>query len=140
MTSAERRNRLVHQILQPPGWPAPSGYVNGVAASGRMVFTGGLVGWDGDGMFPSGMAEQIRQTLANTRAVLDEAGAGPEHIVRMTWYVTSVAAYATARKEIGAAWLDTMGRTFPPMTVVEVVRLVEPEAMVEIETTALIPE
>lgn len=140
MSSKERRNGLVHQILQPPDWPAPQGYVNGVAARGRMVFTGGLVGWDSGGVFASGIADQVRQTLANTCAVLAEAGAGPEHIVRMTWYVTSVAAYLAARKEIGTVWREEMGRTFPPMSVVEVARLVEPRAMVEIETTALIPE
>jgi enamine deaminase RidA (YjgF/YER057c/UK114 family) len=140
MSSEERRNGLVHQILQPPGWPEPQGYVNGVAARGRMVFTGGLVGWDETGVFPAGIASQVRQTLRNTRAVLAEADAGPEHVVRMTWYVTSVAAYLAARKEIGAAWREEMGRTFPPMAVVEVARLVEPGAMVEIETTALIPE
>jgi enamine deaminase RidA (YjgF/YER057c/UK114 family) len=136
----ERRNGLVHQILQPEGWPEPRGYVNGVAAKGRMVFTGGMVGWDADGVFPEGMAAQVEQTLRNTIAVLGEAGAGPEHIVRMTWYVTDVAAYTAARKEIGAAWLAVIGRHYPPMAVVEVVRLVEPDAMVEIETTAVLPE
>jgi enamine deaminase RidA (YjgF/YER057c/UK114 family) len=136
----ERRNGLVHQILQPEGWPEPRGYVNGVAAKGRMVFTGGLVGWDADGVFPDGMAAQVEATLRNTMAVLAEAGAGPEHIVRMTWYVTDVEAYLAARKEIGAAWIDVIGRRYPPMAVVEVVRLVEPKAMVEIETTAVVPE
>jgi enamine deaminase RidA (YjgF/YER057c/UK114 family) len=140
MSKEGRRNGLVHQILQPPGWPAPQGYVNGVAGRGRMVFTGGLVGWDESGVFPSGMADQVHRTLYNTRAVLAEAGAGPEHIVRMTWYVTSIAGYVAARKEIGAAWREEMGRSFPPMAVVEVTRLVEPRAIVEIETTAMIPE
>ncbi len=137
--SGERRNGIVHDVLQPPGWPAPRGYVNGVSATGRMVFTGGLVGWDTAGAFPATMAAQVRQALQNTVAVLAEAGAGPEHIVRMTWYVTSVAAYTAGLPEIGATWRETMGRTFPPMAVVEVVRLVEPAAMVEIETTAVVP-
>lgn len=137
---SERRNSLVHRILQPQGWPAPRGYVNGVVARGRMVLTGGLVGWDPDGVFPEGIAAQVEQTLRNTLAVLAEAGAGPEHVVRMTWYVTDVAAYRAARKAIGAAWIDVFGRHYPPMAVVEVVRLVEPEAMVEIETTAMLPE
>ena len=138
--SGERRNAIVHDVLQPPGWPAPRGYVNGVVATGRMVFTGGLVGWDTAGAFPDGMAAQVRQALENTVAVLGEAGAGPEHIVRMTWYVAGVEAYTAALPEIGAAWRAVMGRTFPPMAVVEVVRLVEPDALVEIETTAVIPQ
>jgi enamine deaminase RidA (YjgF/YER057c/UK114 family) len=139
-TARARRNGLVHRILQPEGWPEPRGYVNGVAAKGRMVFTGGMVGWDTDGVFPEGIAAQVEQALRNTLAVLAEAGASPEHIVRMTWYVSDVAAYVAARKEIGAAWLAVIGRHYPPMAVVEVVRLVEPEAMVEIETTAVLPE
>jgi enamine deaminase RidA (YjgF/YER057c/UK114 family) len=135
-----RRNGLVHRILQPDGWPDPRGYVNGVAAKGRMVFTGGLVGWDTDGVFPKGIAAQVEQTLKNTLAVLGQAGAGPQHIVRMTWYLTDVAGYLAARKAIGAAWVEVMGRHYPPMAVVEVVRLVEPAAMIEIETTAMLPE
>jgi enamine deaminase RidA (YjgF/YER057c/UK114 family) len=137
--SPARRNGLVHRVLQPEGWPAPRGYVNGVTASGRMVFTGGLVGWDADGRFPAGMAAQVRQTLVNTLAVLAEADAGPEHIVRMTWYVKGVDAYTAALSDIGAAWRELMGRHYPPMAVVEVVRLVEPDALVEIETTAIVP-
>ncbi|HET7717995.1 MAG TPA: RidA family protein [Bauldia sp.] len=136
----ERRNGLVHAVLQPAGWPAPSGYVNGVAAKGRMVFTGGLVGWDSEGAFPAGIVAQIRQTLRNALAVLAEAGAGPEHIVRMTWYVTDIAAYIAARKEIGAAYVEVVGRHYPPMALVEVRRLVEQPAMVEIEVTAVVPE
>lgn len=138
--SGERKNGIVHDVLQPPGWPAPRGYVNGVSATGRTVFTGGLVGWDNAGAFPEGIAAQVRQALLNTLAVLGEGGAGPEHVVRMTWYVTSVAAYSAGLREIGAAWREVMGRTFPPMAVVEVVRLVEPAAMVEIETTAVVPD
>ncbi len=137
--SGARQNGLIHQVLQPSGWPAPRGYVNGVSASGRMVFTGGLVGWDTAGVFPEGMAAQVRQALENTLAVLAEGGAGAEHIVRMTWYVRGVDAYIAALPDIGAVWRDLMGRIYPPMAVVEVVRLVEPAALVEIETTAIVP-
>ena len=136
----KRRNGLVHEVLQPEGWPAPSGYVNGVSAKGRMVFTGGLVGWDATGAFADGIAAQVRQALENVLAILAQGGAGPEHVVRMTWYVTDVAAYVAARKAIGAAYVDVIGRHYPPMAVVEVVRLVEPRALVEIETTAVVPE
>ncbi len=136
----ERRNDLVHEVLQPEGWPEPSGYVNGVSAKGRMVLTGGLVGWDKTGAFADGIAAQVRQTLANALAVLAEGGAGAEHIVRMTWYVTDIEAYIAARKAIGTAYVEVIGRHYPPMAVVEVVRLVEPRAMVEIETTAVVPE
>jgi enamine deaminase RidA (YjgF/YER057c/UK114 family) len=130
----------VHRILQPEGWPSPRGYSNGVTAKGRMVFTGGLVGWDEHEHFKDGLAAQIRQTLANTLAVLAAGGAGPEHIVRMTWYVCSVDDYAASRKEIGAIWRELIGAIYPPMAVVEVSRLVESRALVEIETTAVVPE
>ena len=136
----ERQNGLVHEVLQPEGWPEPSGYVNGVSAKGRMVFTGGLVGWDAAGAFPDGIAEQVKQTLRNALAVLAQGGAGAENIVRMTWYVTDVDDYVAARKAIGAAYLEVIGRHYPPIAVVEVVRLVEPQALVEIETTAVVPE
>lgn len=131
----------VHQLLQPAGWPRPKGYANGVAASGRMVFTAGVVGWNEHEEFPAAdLAGQVRQTLKNTVAILAEAGAGPEHIVRMTWYVTDVAAYRAGLAEIGAAYKELIGRNFPVMAVVEVSALVEPKAHVEIETTAVIPE
>jgi enamine deaminase RidA (YjgF/YER057c/UK114 family) len=130
----------VHRILQPEGWPSPRGYSNGVTATGRMVFTGGLVGWDEHEQFQDGLAAQVRQTLANTLAVLAAGGAGPEHIVRMTWYVCSVDDYTASRKEIGAIWRELIGAVYPPMAVVEITRLVEPKALVEIETTAVVPE
>lgn len=129
-----------HEILQPPDWPRPRGYANGVAATGRTVYTGGLIGWDETGRFPSDFVAQARQALANTLAVLAEAGAEPRHVVRMTWYVTSVEAYTADPKGLGAAWRETMGRHFPAMAVVEVSRLVERDAMVEIETTAVVPQ
>jgi enamine deaminase RidA (YjgF/YER057c/UK114 family) len=135
-----KNNGLLHQVLQPEGWPPPKGYANGVAATGRMVFTGGLVGWDADGRFPDGFVAQVRQTLTNTRAVLATAGAGPEHMVRMTWYVRDMDAYLASLKEVGAAYVETMGQNYPAMALVEVSRLVEPAALVEIETTAVLPE
>jgi enamine deaminase RidA (YjgF/YER057c/UK114 family) len=135
-----KKNGPLHQVLQPDGWPPPKGYANGVAATGRMVFTGGLVGWDADGGFPDGFVAQVRQTLTNTRAVLATAGAGPEHMVRMTWYVRDMDAYLASLKEVGAAYVETMGRNYPAMALVEVSRLVEPAALVEIETTAVLPE
>ena len=132
-------NGLVHEVLQPEGWPAPRGYVNGVVAEGRMVFTGGLIGWDASGGFADSFAGQARQTLRNTLAVLALAGAGPEHVVRMTWYVCDIDDYLSERRDLGAAYLEVMGRNFPPMAVVQVVRLVERLARLEIETTAVLP-
>ena len=127
-------------ILQPPDWPRPKGYVNGIAAEGRMVFVAGQIGWDEHGVFSKDFAEQVRQTLKNTIAVLREAGAGPEHIVRMTWYITDKQAYLAARKGIGAAYREIIGRHFPTMAVVQVVALIEDQAQVEIETTAVAPD
>ena len=135
-----KTNGIVHRVLQPEGWPQPKGYANGVVASGRMVFTGGLVGWDAAGQFPDGFVEQVRQTLINTLAVLATAGAGPEHMARMTWYVRDMDAYLSSLKEVGAAYVEVMGRNYPAMALVEVNRLVEPAALVEIETTAVLPE
>ena len=130
-----------HRTLLPPGWSRPRGYANGIAAKGRFVFTGGVVGWDEEERFVSdNLAGQFRQVLANTLAIIAEGGAGPEHIVRMTWYVTSVADYRESLPEIGAAWRELMGKNFPTMAVVEVAALVEPEARIEIETTAVVPE
>jgi len=130
----------VHRILQPPGWPRPRGYANGIAASGRTVFTGGVVGWDEHERFVAAdFAGQFRQVALNTLAILAEAEAGPEHIVRMTWYVTSRDAYLAAAKEIGATWRELFGRSYPAMAVVEVSALVEPAALLEIETTAVVP-
>ena len=124
--------------LLPEGWPRPSGYSNGIEADGRQVFVAGMVGWDEAGNFPSTFGEQFEQTLRNTLAVLGEADAGPEHIVRMTWYVTDLDAYRQSLKEIGAAWRDVMGKNFPAMAVVGVSGLVEPDALVEIESTAVV--
>lgn len=128
------------KTLQPEGWPRPKGYSNGIAARGETVFLAGLVGWDADGVFASGLVAQFRQTLLNIVAVLNEAGAGPEHVVRMTWYILDRDAYLAASKEFGNAYREIMGRAFPAMAVVQVAGLVEAEALIEIETTAVIPD
>jgi enamine deaminase RidA (YjgF/YER057c/UK114 family) len=129
------------QFLQPADWPRPRGYANGVAASGRMVFVSGMVGWDAQGVFRSDdFADQARQALANVIAVLAEAKALPEHIVRMTWYVTDKREYVAAYPRIGVAYRELLGRHFPAMTAVEVRALIEDAAKVEIEATAVIPD
>lgn len=128
-------------ILQPPDWPKPRGYANGIATSGRMVFVAGMVGWNAQGVFESDdLPTQIRQALLNAMAVLNEAAAGPQHVVRMTWYLRDRQEYLAAQKEIGEAYRDVMGRHFPAMTVVEVSGFLEPRARVEIEVTAVIPQ
>ena len=128
------------EILQPPGWQRPKGYSNGVAASGRMVFVAGQVGWNADERFESDVfAEQFRQALANIVAVLNEAGAGPEHIVRMTMYFTDKREYLDQLAEVGAAYRETVGRNYPAMAAVEVSALMEDRAKVEIEATAVVP-
>lgn len=129
------------EFLQPEGWTKPRGYANGVAASGRMVFVSGMVGWDAEGVFHTDdFAGQVRQALANIVAVLAEGGARPEHIVRMTWYVLDKKEYVAAWPEIGAAYRDLIGRHFPAMSAVQVAGLVEDRARVEIEVTAVVPE
>jgi enamine deaminase RidA (YjgF/YER057c/UK114 family) len=129
------------EILQPANWPRPNGYANGVAAKGRMVYVSGMVGWDAQGVFRSDdFADQARQALANVVAVLAEAGASPEHIVRMTWYVTDKREYVAAYPRIGVAYRELIGRHFPAMTAVEVRALIEDAAKVEIEVTAVVPE
>ncbi len=127
------------RILHPEGWPRPGGYSNGVAAEGRMVFVAGQIGWDESHVFRSDdLVEQVRQALANTLAVLAEAGAGARHVVRMTWYITSKRDYLERRGEIGAVYRELMGRHYPAMTMVEVSALMEDRAKVEIETTAVV--
>ena len=129
------------KVLQPPGWPRPKGYSNGISARGRMIFTAGVVGWDETESFAEySLAGQFAQALRNTLAILAEDGAGPEHVVRMTVYVTDRADYLRSRDEIGAAWREIMGRAYPAMALVEVKGLVENAALVEIETTAVVPE
>ena len=127
------------EILQPEGWPRPRGYANGVAASGKMVFVSGMVGWDADGVFHTDdLAGQVRQALENIVAVLAAGGARPEHIVRMTWYVLDKKEYVAAYPQIGAAYRELIGRHFPAMSTVQVAGLVEDRARVEIEVTAVV--
>jgi enamine deaminase RidA (YjgF/YER057c/UK114 family) len=129
------------KTLLPPGWPRPKGYANGMAAKGRLIVTAGVVGWNAQEEFETDdLAGQFRQILANTLAILAEDGAGPEHVVRMTCYVTDIHAYRAGLAGIGAAWRELMGRNFPAMAVVGVTALVEPKAKVEVETTAVVPE
>jgi enamine deaminase RidA (YjgF/YER057c/UK114 family) len=130
-----------HRVLQPEGWAKPIGYSNGIEARGRTLFVGGQIGWNSQCKFEvHDLPGQIRQTLENVLAILREGGAGPQHITTMTWYVIDRKAYAASLKEIGAAWKATMGRNFPAMAVVEVSGLVEDEALVEIQATAVIPD
>lgn len=128
-------------ILLPKGWKRPKGYSNGISASGRLIFVSGQVGWNREEIFEAkDLAGQVRQTLANTLAVLKEGGAGPEHIVRMTWFVVDKAEYLASLSEIGQAYRDLIGKNFPAMALVEVKGLLEDGARVEIETTAVVPE
>jgi len=129
------------QRLQPPGWPPPKGYANGYAATGRMVVVGGQIGWDETFTFPSkDLVGQTRQALCNIVAVLKEAGARPDHVARLTWFVTDIEEYRSSLRELGRAYREVMGTHFPAMTLVQVVSLVEPDAKVEIEATAIIPD
>jgi enamine deaminase RidA (YjgF/YER057c/UK114 family) len=128
-----------HKVLQPAGWPQPRGYANGIKARGEMVFVGGMVGSDAQGRFPPSFVAQAKQALENIVAVLTEGGAAPEHIVRLTWYVRDMDEYLASRAELGAAYRAVIGDHFPAMALVEVVRLVDPDARVEIEATAVLP-
>ena len=129
------------KILQPPGWPRPKGYSNGVSASGRTIFTAGVVGWDQNESFAQyTLHGQFAQALMNTLEILAQDGAGPQHIVKMTCYVTDRHEYVNSRDEIGAAWREIMGPNYPAMALVEVKGLVEAAAKVEIETTAVVEE
>lgn len=130
----------MNTTLQPPGWPRPKGYANGVLATGRQVYVAGMIGWDAEGRFPSDrLADQARQALANVMAVLAEAGASGQHIVRMTWYVTDKREYLDQGREIGAAFRELVGSYSIAMTAVEVTALMEDRAKVEIEVTAVVP-
>ena len=124
--------------LLPEGWPRPRGYSNGVLADGATVFVAGMIGWNQNQELASGFVAQFRQALRNTVDVLAEAGAGPEHVARMTWFVTDLDAYRDNLVEVGEAYRDVMGKHFPAMAVVGVTGLVEPEAMIEIESTAVV--
>jgi enamine deaminase RidA (YjgF/YER057c/UK114 family) len=130
-----------HRVLQPAGWARPRGYANGVAARGTQVFVGGQIGWNAQQAFETDdFVAQVRQALRNVVAVLREAGAGPEHVVRMTWYVVDKREYLARADALGAAYREVMGRHFPAMTAVQVAGLIEDRARVEIEATAVIPE
>ena len=126
-------------VLQPAGWRPPKGFANGIKARGDMVFVGGMIGQDENGRFAEGFVAQTKQALANIVAVLEQAGASPQHIVRLTWYVRDMDEYLGELAALGAAYREIMGRHFPAMAVVEVGRLVEPQARLEIEATAVLP-
>lgn len=127
--------------LQPPDWDAPKGYANGIAARGTLIFVGGQIGWNAQQQFESDdFIAQTRQALANVHAVLTAGGAGPEHMVRMTWYVVDRVEYNARLRELGEAYRAVMGKNFPAMTCVEVSALIEERAKVEIEVTAVLPD
>ena len=129
------------KTLLPAGWPRPKGYANGISARGRMIFTAGIIGWDEEQRFvASDLPGQFRQLLINTLAVLAEDGAGPEHVVRMTWYVVDRNDYVANLSVLGGIYRELMGSNYPAMAVVEVAALVEPLARIEIETIAMVPE
>jgi enamine deaminase RidA (YjgF/YER057c/UK114 family) len=134
---ADAQNGL--QILQPSGWPVPKGYANGMAADGRIVVTGGVIGWDAAGHLPDGFVPQVKQTLENIAAILAEGGARPEHLVRLTWYVVEIEEYLASLKALGRIYREVFGTHYPAMALVQVVRLVEKAARVEIEATAVVP-
>jgi enamine deaminase RidA (YjgF/YER057c/UK114 family) len=132
---------MIHDVLQPEGWAAPRGYANGIAARGRQVYVAGQVGWDAQGRFTSdSFIEQVRQALRNVVAVLAAAGGRPEHLVRLTWYVTSRDEYLASLPELGRVYREVLGRNYPAMAAVQVVALMEARAKVEIEATAVIPD
>jgi enamine deaminase RidA (YjgF/YER057c/UK114 family) len=129
------------KVLQPPGWATPRGYANGIAARGTLVFVGGQIGWNAQQQFESDdFITQCQQTLSNVLAVLQEAGAGPEHITRMTWYITDRDEYNARLKELGQVYRDVIGKHYPTMSCVQVSALVEARAKVEIEVTAVVPD
>ncbi|WP_417320624.1 RidA family protein [Emcibacter sp.] len=131
----------MRKILQPEGWPRPKGYANGIMATGKMIFTAGIIGWNEREEFEhKDLIGQLRQALISTKAVLAEAGAKPEDIVRMTWYITDKKEYTENLAEIGAVWREVLGKVFPCMACVQVVALIEDAAKIEIETTAVIPD
>ena len=127
------------KTLQPPDWAPPKGYANGIAAEGLIVVTGGVIGWDAEERLADGFVAQVRQTLGNIAAILAEAGARPEHLVRLTWYVVDMDEYLSNLKELGKIYRTIFGAHYPAMALVQVVRLVEKAARVEIEATAVVP-
>jgi enamine deaminase RidA (YjgF/YER057c/UK114 family) len=127
-------------VLQPPAWPRPKGYANAMMGTGRFILVSGQIGWNAQGVFAQGLVGQTAQALRNILAILEEAKAGPQHIARLVWYVTDMPTYRASGKEIGAAWREIMGRHFPAMAVIGVSCLVEPQACVEIEAVAMLPD
>lgn len=127
------------KTLLPEGWPRPRGYANGIQADGEQVFVAGMIGWDESEQLADGFVAQFAQALRNTVAVLAEAGAGPEHIVRMTWFVKGLDEYRANLKGVGEAYREIIGKNFPTMAVIGISELVEQDALIEIETTAVIP-
>lgn len=138
-TAAEDEILSGVQVLQPSGWPVPKGYANGMAAEGRIAVTGGVIGWDSEERLADGFVAQVRQTLSNIAAIIAEAGARPEHLVRLTWYVVDMDEYLANLKELGKVYRAIFGTHYPAMALIQVVRLVEKTARVEIEATAVIP-
>ena len=128
------------QALQPMGWPRPSGYANGMMGKGRLIVTGGVVGWDIMGNFPQGFVAQARLAFTNILAILGEGGAGPEHLVRLTWYVVDLDEYRSVQRDLGRAYREMIGAHYPAMALVEVKGLVERAARLEIEATAIVPD
>jgi len=133
------QNETGQRVLQPASWARPRGYANGIVAAGKTIFLAGQVGWDSDGHFAEGMADQVSQALTNIVTLLAEAGAAPRHLVRLTWYLTDLRAYRENQAAIGAAYRRVIGKHFPAMSAIGVAQLVEPAALVEIEATAVLP-
>jgi enamine deaminase RidA (YjgF/YER057c/UK114 family) len=127
------------RVLQPSGWPMPKGYANGISAEGRLVVTGGVIGWDASETLAEGFVAQVRQALENIAAILAEGQARPEHLVRLTWYVVDMDEYLGNLRELGKIYREIFGSHYPAMALVQVVRLVEKAARVEIEATAVVP-
>jgi enamine deaminase RidA (YjgF/YER057c/UK114 family) len=138
-SAVRSENDAAVRILQPSGWPIPKGYANGMTAEGRIVVTGGVIGWDIHGHLPDDFVAQVRQTLRNIADILVEGGAGPEHLVRLTWYVVDMDEYLSSLKVLGQIYREIFGAHYPAMALVQVVRLVEKAARVEIEATAVVP-
>jgi enamine deaminase RidA (YjgF/YER057c/UK114 family) len=138
-TATSSANKGMPSMVQPEGWPRPKGYANGMLAEGRILVTGGVIGWDEQGVFAPDFAGQAARVFANIRAILAAGGAGPEHLVRLTWYVVDMDEYTSNLKAIGRSYREIFGAYYPAMAVVQVVRLVEPAARLEIEATAVLP-
>lgn len=138
-TRALNKGAKTALVLQPSGWPVPKGYANGMVADGSIVVTGGVIGWDNEERLAPGFVAQVRQTLSNIAAILAEGGAQPEHLVRLTWYVVDMDEYLSNLKELGRIYREIFGSHYPAMALLQVVRLVEKAARVEIEATAVVP-